>query len=81
MIGFPIGVLAVNGFEWYAHKVWLHEYPSKHRNSPFFTHIRHHKRARLNQFHDQGYANSMFEDQEMYMEKTALIGLCIKNRI
>lgn len=26
---------------------------------------------------DEGYANSMFKDQEMYMEKTALIGLCL----
>lgn len=81
MIGFPIGVLVVNGFEWYAHKVWLHEYPSKHRHSPFFTHIRHHKRARLNQFQDEGYANSMFKDQEMYMEKTALIGLCLATTV
>lgn len=76
MIGFPVGVFAVNAFEWYAHKVWLHEYPAKHRNSPFFTHIRHHKRAKLNNFHDEGYANSMFQDQEMYMEKTAILGLC-----
>lgn len=75
MIGFPIGVLTVNAFEWYAHKVWLHEYPAKHRNSPFFTHIRHHKRARLNNFHDEGYADSMLRNQEMYMEKTAILGL------
>lgn len=75
MIGFPIGVLVVNAFEWYAHKVWLHEYPAKHRNSPFFTHIRHHKRARLNNFHDEGYADSMFRNQEMYVEKTAILGL------
>lgn len=75
MIGFPIGVLTANAFEWYAHKKWLHEYPSEHRNSPFFTHIRHHKRARLNGFHDEGYANSMWRDQEMFNEKVALIGL------
>ncbi len=76
MIGFPIALLAANAFEWYAHKVWLHEYPFQHRNSPFFTHIRHHKRARLNGFHDEGYRNSMFKDQEMFNEKVALIGLC-----
>jgi sterol desaturase/sphingolipid hydroxylase (fatty acid hydroxylase superfamily) len=75
MIGFPIGVLTVNAFEWYAHKVWLHEYPTKHRNSPFFTHIRHHKRARLNGFHDEGYSNSMWKDQEMFNEKIGLIGM------
>lgn len=75
MLGFPIGVFAANAVEWYAHKVWLHEYPSKFRNSPFFTHIAHHKRARLNQFHDEGYAESMFKNSEMYNEKTALIGL------
>ncbi|WP_420429057.1 sterol desaturase family protein [Algiphilus sp.] len=75
MIGFPIGLLAANAFEWYAHKTWLHEYPAKHRNSPFFTHIRHHKRARTNAFHDEGYVNSMWRDQEMFNEKIALIGL------
>ena len=75
MIGFPIGVLTVNAFEWYAHKVWLHEYPMQHRNSPFFTHIRHHKRARLNGFHDEGYSNSIWQDQEMFNEKVALIGI------
>jgi hypothetical protein len=75
MLGFPIGLLTVNAFEWYAHKVWLHEFPAQHRNSPFFTHIRHHKRARLNGFHDEGYVNSMWKDQEMFNEKVALIGL------
>lgn len=75
MLGFPIGIFVANGFEWYAHKVWLHEYPSKYRNSPFFTHIAHHKRARLNHFNDEGYAESMFKNSEMYNEKTALIAL------
>lgn len=75
MLGFPIALFVANGFEWYAHKVWLHEYPSKHRNSPFFTHIRHHKRARTQGFQDEGYAESMFENQEMFNEKAALIGL------
>lgn len=77
MLGFPIAILGANAFEWYAHKVWLHEYPSKHRNAPFFTHIRHHKRARLNQFEDEGYRESMWRDQEMFNEKVALIGLCV----
>ena len=72
MLGFPIALLTANAFEWYAHKVWLHEYPRKHRNSPFFTHIRHHKRARLNGFEDEGYAASMWKDQEMFNEKAAL---------
>ncbi len=75
MIGFPIAVITANAFEWYAHKVWLHEFPSKHRNSPFFTHIRHHKRSRLNEFHDEGYRNSMWKDQEMFNEKVALLAL------
>ena len=75
MLGFPIGILVSNGFEWYAHKVWLHEYPMKYRNSPFFTHIAHHKRSRLNQFHDEGYAESMFKNAEINNEKTALIPL------
>ncbi len=77
MLGFPLGLLAANGFEWYAHKVWLHEFPTKYRNSPFFTHIAHHKRARLNAFHDEGYAESMFKNAEMYNEKSALIALSV----
>lgn len=81
MLGFPIGLLVVNGVEWYAHKVWLHEYPMKNRNSPFFTHIAHHKRARLNGFNDQGYAESMFKNAEIYNEKTALIGLGLVSSI
>ena len=75
MLGFPLGIFVANGLEWYFHKVWLHEFPTKYRNSPFFTHIAHHKRARLNNFHDQGYAESMFKNAEIYNEKTALIGL------
>ncbi len=81
MLGFPIALLVVNGAEWYFHKVWLHEFPAKHRNSPFFTHIAHHKRARLNGFHDEGYAESMFKNSEMYNEKTALIGLAAVSTI
>lgn len=77
MIGFPIALFVANGFEWYAHKVWLHEFPSKHRDAPFFTHIRHHKRARLNGFHDEGYRNSMWRDQEMFNEKVALIAISV----
>lgn len=75
MLDFPLGIFVANGLEWYFHKVWLHEFPTKYRNSPFFTHIAHHKRARLNNFHDQGYAESMFKNAEIYNEKTALIGL------
>lgn len=75
MFGFPVGVFVANGLEWYFHKVWLHEFPNQYRNSPFFTHIAHHKRARLNEFNDGGYAESMFKNAEIYNEKTALIGL------
>ncbi|MCG8438503.1 MAG: sterol desaturase family protein [Pseudomonadales bacterium] len=76
MLGFPVALLTANAFEWYAHKVWLHEYPRKHRNSPFFSHIRHHKRVRLNGFEDEHYTMPMFQDQEIFNEKVALIGLC-----
>jgi len=75
MLGFPIALITANAFEWYAHKRWLHEFPSQHREAPFFTHIRHHKRARLNGFHDEGYRNSMWRDQEMFNEKVALIAI------
>lgn len=77
MLGFPVALLTVNAFEWYAHRVWLHEYPRKHRHSPFFSHIRHHKRVRLNHFEDSSYQYSMWQDQEIFNEKTALINLCV----
>ena len=54
MIGFPIGVLAANAIEWYAHKKIRREYPRRFRESPFFSHTRHHKRVRLNAFIDHG---------------------------
>ena len=77
MLGFPVALLVVNGFEWYAHKVWLHEYPRKHRGSPFFSHITHHKKARLQGFEDDSYTRSMWQDQLMFNEKVALIGLSV----
>lgn len=81
MLGFPVGVFVANGMEWYFHKVWLHEFPMKNRNSPFFTHIAHHKRARLNSFHDACYAESMFKNSEMYNEKSALIALGVVSTV
>lgn len=76
MIGFPLALLTVNAFEWYAHKTWLHEYACKNRDSVFFSHIRHHKQVRLNQFKDENYTQSMLENQEIYFEKMMLISLC-----
>ncbi|EDY86320.1 conserved hypothetical protein [gamma proteobacterium HTCC5015] len=77
MLGFPIGVLTANAFEWYAHKAWLHDYPKKHRNSIFFSHIRHHKRVRTQGFYDEHYRQSLFQSQEIYFEKTSLVSLCV----
>jgi hypothetical protein len=74
MLGFPIALITANAFEWYAHKMLLHEYPRKHRNSPFFTHIRHHKHVRLHGFHDQNYHETMWQNQEVFLEKAMLIG-------
>ncbi|MBQ0753459.1 MAG: sterol desaturase family protein [Gammaproteobacteria bacterium] len=76
MLGFPVALLTVNAFEWYAHRVWLHEYPRKNRNSPFFSHIRHHKNVRLNAFADDAYNDSMLKNNEIFFEQTTLIGLC-----
>lgn len=76
MLGFPVALLTVNAFEWYAHRVWLHEYPRKNRNSPFFSHIRHHKNVRLNAFADDAYNNNMLQNNEIFFEQTTLIGLC-----
>lgn len=76
MLGFPLALLTVNAFEWYAHRAWLHEYPRKHRNSPFFSHIRHHKNVRLNGFADEAYHQHMLNNQEVFFEQASLIGLC-----
>lgn len=77
MIGFPIGVFAANAFEWYAHQKILHDYPSRYRESPFFSHIRHHKRTRLNGFADASYRHSMWRNADVYFEKSAVLGLCV----
>ncbi|MDX1802540.1 MAG: sterol desaturase family protein [Alcanivorax sp.] len=76
MLGFPVALLSANAFEWYAHKIWLHEYSRRHRNSPFFTHIRHHKHVRLNGFEDENYLSSMLKNQEVFIEQAMLVGLC-----
>lgn len=73
MLGFPIGLLVANAGEWYIHKAWLHEFAIANRNSPFFSHITHHKRARLNQFNDEMYQDTMFKNQDMYHEKSGLV--------
>lgn len=76
MIGFPIAVLTSNAFEWYAHKKYLHEHATRHRNSPYFSHIRHHKNVRINAFKDDNYHESMMDNAEVYFEKTTLLMLC-----
>lgn len=76
MIGFPIAVVFSNAFEWYAHKYWLHEYAKTHRQSPFFAHMRHHKRVRLDQFADDTYTSSFLNHEDIYVEKSSLIAVC-----
>lgn len=76
MIGFPIGVVFSNAFEWYAHKHWLHEHAKSYRNSPFFSHMRHHKRVRQLGFEDTSYNESFLNNEDIYFEKTSLVGLC-----
>ena len=65
MLGFPLGVLFANGFEWFAHKYVLHGVP-KHgqpRYSPFPKNMRshwaHHKEVRLTSFHDHAYEEGL----------------------
>ena len=61
MLGFPVGVLFVNGFEWYAHKYLLHGVPRKGqaRYSPtpvnMKSHWAHHKQVRTQGYHDDAY--------------------------
>lgn len=61
MIGFPVALLMVNGFEWYAHKYVLHGVPRKGqpRYSPIpksmKSHWAHHKLVRTTGYHDEGY--------------------------
>ena len=76
MIGFPVAIVFSNAFEWYAHKYWLHEYARQNRFSPFFSHMRHHKAVRLNEFHDERYERTFMTDQDVYIEKTQLLLLC-----
>lgn len=65
MIGFPIGVLTVNAFEWYAHKYVLHGVPRKDqaRYSPvpnsMKSHWAHHKLVRTSAYYDEGYTEGL----------------------
>lgn len=61
MLGFPIALFVVNGFEWYAHKYVLHGVPKK--GQPRYSmlpknmksHWDHHKLVRTTDFYDHGY--------------------------
>ncbi len=61
MLGFPLGVLTVNGLEWVLHKHVLHgtPRPGQGRYSPRPTsmksHWAHHKQVRVNRFYDDAY--------------------------
>ena len=65
MLGFPLGLLFANGFEWYAHKYLLHGVPRKGqgRYSPvplnMKSHWAHHKEVRLHDYRDDSYEEGL----------------------
>lgn len=80
MLGFPLGVLFTNAFEWYAHKYVLHGTPrsGEGRHSPVPTamksHWTHHKIARRSDFHEDGYVEGL-KNERVKREVQALLVL------
>lgn len=79
MLGIPLGLLTVNGIEWYAHKHLLHG-KGRDRNSRWASHWVHHKAVRQNGFEDEMYAPTLrdtFDHERARMEATSLIKAAI----
>lgn len=80
MIGFPIGVLTANAFEWYAHKYLLHGTRTPEgRKSPvpstMKSHWAHHKLVRTGAFQDAGYVEG-YRNWRTRNEVNSLLALC-----
>ncbi len=80
MLGFPVGLLFANGFEWVAHKYFLHgtPRPGQARYSPFpeqmRSHWAHHKEVRLQGYHDDCYEQGLRHERTR-KEVAALLAL------
>ena len=80
MIGFPIGVLTANAFEWYAHKYLLHgvRTPEGRKSrvpTTMKSHWAHHKLVRTGGFHDEGYLEG-YANWRTKNEVNSLLLLC-----
>lgn len=75
MLGIPLGLLTVNGIEWYAHKHLLHG-KGRDRNNRWASHWDHHKVVRQNGFADAMYAPTLrhtFDHPHARMEAGSLV--------
>ena len=80
MIGFPVGILVSNAFEWYAHKYVLHgtrtpEGRKSPRPTSMKSHWAHHKLVRTGGFHDEGYLEG-YQNWRTKNEVNSLLALC-----
>ena len=75
MLGIPLGLLTVNGIEWYAHKHLLHG-KGRDRNSRWASHWDHHRVVRQSGFTDQMYDPALtrtFDHERARMEAGSLV--------
>lgn len=73
MIGIPLGLAYSNANEWLIHKYVLHG-RGRNRKSFFSFHwLEHHRAARLSQFRDEAYEQSVLGDHAQGREAAALI--------
>lgn len=61
MLGIPLGLLAANAFEWFAHNKLLHEY-GKNRSGSAHYHWDHHREVRRNDFGEPQYDHFFGEE-------------------
>ncbi|AFM11337.1 hypothetical protein [Turneriella parva] len=61
MLGIPLGLLAANAFEWFAHNKLLHEYGKSRSGSAHF-HWDHHREVRRHDFFEPQYEHLLGED-------------------
>jgi hypothetical protein len=61
MLGIPLGLLAANAFEWFAHNKLLHEY-GRNRSGSAHYHWDHHREVRRNAFSEPQYDHIFGEE-------------------
>lgn len=65
MLGIPLGLLAANAFEWYAHRYILHE-AGRDKKGRAHYHWDHHREVRRNNFREPMYDHLLGEEYDRH---------------